>query len=348
MGVFIGEAKVKLPEGLPDAAPEDLVLRNCAIGSGGVSGQLGIPLHAGLRPGRQDVLRARLGDAFRHAVRAGRRRPRRSPERLPPIADHWQPGPALLRGEGRRRARLQPRRRLHRQAHGRQRAADPRKAGDPDADRGQSRLSLRFRRLHRGPRGQGAAGLRRTGLAHLRHQGTGDRLQRRRPPRRRLAQPAEPVQPRLPRLQARSHQARLRKERRRRQVDRLLRQAATGRWLVRGRLGRRAAAHLVRRRAPGRRHAERRRRRVRDPQGPHLQGRGRLSRVARRRASLRRQHQAEPARPRPRGRRHAGHRHGGRATISSPSTSTPSCPRACRCGAPASPSTECRACSRSR
>jgi hypothetical protein len=40
MGIFIGEAKVKLPEGLPDAAPEDLILRNCAIGTGGVSGRL--------------------------------------------------------------------------------------------------------------------------------------------------------------------------------------------------------------------------------------------------------------------------------------------------------------------
>jgi len=40
MGIFIGEAKVKLPEGLPDAAPEDLVLRNCTIGTGGVSGRL--------------------------------------------------------------------------------------------------------------------------------------------------------------------------------------------------------------------------------------------------------------------------------------------------------------------
>ncbi len=40
MGVFIGEAKVQLPEGLPEAAPEDLVLRNCAIGTGGVSGKL--------------------------------------------------------------------------------------------------------------------------------------------------------------------------------------------------------------------------------------------------------------------------------------------------------------------
>ncbi len=40
MGVFIGEAKVQLPEGLPDAAPEDLVLRNCAIGTGGVTGKI--------------------------------------------------------------------------------------------------------------------------------------------------------------------------------------------------------------------------------------------------------------------------------------------------------------------
>lgn len=40
MGVYIGEAKVKLPDGLPALAPEDLVLTNCAIGSGGVSGKL--------------------------------------------------------------------------------------------------------------------------------------------------------------------------------------------------------------------------------------------------------------------------------------------------------------------
>jgi hypothetical protein len=40
MGIFIGEAKIQLPEGLPAAAPEDLVFRNCAIGTGGVSGRL--------------------------------------------------------------------------------------------------------------------------------------------------------------------------------------------------------------------------------------------------------------------------------------------------------------------
>lgn len=40
LGVFIGAAKVKLPPGLPDLAPEDLVLKGCAIGSGGVSGTL--------------------------------------------------------------------------------------------------------------------------------------------------------------------------------------------------------------------------------------------------------------------------------------------------------------------
>lgn len=40
LGVFIGEAKVKLPEGLPELAPETLILRNAAIGSGGVSGRL--------------------------------------------------------------------------------------------------------------------------------------------------------------------------------------------------------------------------------------------------------------------------------------------------------------------
>jgi hypothetical protein len=40
MGVYIGEAKVTLPEDWPSLAPEDLVLKNCAIGSGGVSGRL--------------------------------------------------------------------------------------------------------------------------------------------------------------------------------------------------------------------------------------------------------------------------------------------------------------------
>ena len=40
IGVFIGEAQVKLPHGLPELAPEKLVLRNAAIGSGGVSGRL--------------------------------------------------------------------------------------------------------------------------------------------------------------------------------------------------------------------------------------------------------------------------------------------------------------------
>jgi hypothetical protein len=40
VGVFIGNAKVKLPKGLSVLIPEELVLRNCAIGSGGVSGTL--------------------------------------------------------------------------------------------------------------------------------------------------------------------------------------------------------------------------------------------------------------------------------------------------------------------
>ena len=40
LGVFIGEAKIKLPDGLPDLAPDSLVLRNAVIGSGGVSGRL--------------------------------------------------------------------------------------------------------------------------------------------------------------------------------------------------------------------------------------------------------------------------------------------------------------------
>ena len=40
VGVFIGEAKLSLPQGLPTIVPQDLVLRRCAIGSGGVSGLL--------------------------------------------------------------------------------------------------------------------------------------------------------------------------------------------------------------------------------------------------------------------------------------------------------------------
>src|SRR3954469_5992576 len=40
LGVYIGEARIKLPDGLPALAPEDLVLKKCVIGSGGVSGKL--------------------------------------------------------------------------------------------------------------------------------------------------------------------------------------------------------------------------------------------------------------------------------------------------------------------
>lgn len=40
IGVFIGEAKVSLPKGLPELTPEDLILKKCVIGSGGVSGEL--------------------------------------------------------------------------------------------------------------------------------------------------------------------------------------------------------------------------------------------------------------------------------------------------------------------
>jgi hypothetical protein len=40
VGVYLGDARVRLPEGLPALVPEDLLLRNCAIGSGGVSGQI--------------------------------------------------------------------------------------------------------------------------------------------------------------------------------------------------------------------------------------------------------------------------------------------------------------------
>jgi hypothetical protein len=40
MGVYIGEANVKLPDDFPKLVPKDLVLKKCAIGSGGVSGTL--------------------------------------------------------------------------------------------------------------------------------------------------------------------------------------------------------------------------------------------------------------------------------------------------------------------
>lgn len=40
MGVYISEAKVTLPKDFPSLAPQDLVLKNCVIGSGGVSGKL--------------------------------------------------------------------------------------------------------------------------------------------------------------------------------------------------------------------------------------------------------------------------------------------------------------------
>ncbi len=40
IGVFIGELQVKLPKGLPELAPESLVIHNAAIGSGGFSGRL--------------------------------------------------------------------------------------------------------------------------------------------------------------------------------------------------------------------------------------------------------------------------------------------------------------------
>ncbi|MBL8621289.1 MAG: hypothetical protein JNK64_08300 [Myxococcales bacterium] len=40
LGVFVGEAKVRFPDNFPSLAPEDLVLRDAAIGSGGVSGTL--------------------------------------------------------------------------------------------------------------------------------------------------------------------------------------------------------------------------------------------------------------------------------------------------------------------
>jgi len=40
LGVFIGEASVQLPDGYPAFAPKDLVLKDCAIGTGGVSGSL--------------------------------------------------------------------------------------------------------------------------------------------------------------------------------------------------------------------------------------------------------------------------------------------------------------------
>lgn len=40
LGVFIGEGNIKLPDSLPELAPDSLVLRNAAIGSDGVSGRL--------------------------------------------------------------------------------------------------------------------------------------------------------------------------------------------------------------------------------------------------------------------------------------------------------------------
>jgi hypothetical protein len=40
LGIFIGEARIQLPAGFPAVAPEDLVLSNCAIGTGGISGNL--------------------------------------------------------------------------------------------------------------------------------------------------------------------------------------------------------------------------------------------------------------------------------------------------------------------
>ena len=42
VGVYIAVARVTLPPGLPLLAPEDLILRNAAIGSGGVSGALAL------------------------------------------------------------------------------------------------------------------------------------------------------------------------------------------------------------------------------------------------------------------------------------------------------------------
>ncbi len=40
IGVYIGEAHIKLPDGLPTLAPQDLKIDNCTIGSGGFSGAL--------------------------------------------------------------------------------------------------------------------------------------------------------------------------------------------------------------------------------------------------------------------------------------------------------------------
>src|SRR5262249_27538599 len=40
MGLFIGDAKVTLPDGWPAPVPADLVLKNTAIGSGGIGGLL--------------------------------------------------------------------------------------------------------------------------------------------------------------------------------------------------------------------------------------------------------------------------------------------------------------------
>ncbi|HEV7669995.1 MAG TPA: hypothetical protein VGS22_15850 [Thermoanaerobaculia bacterium] len=40
LGAFISQAKIELPEGFPALAPADLVMKNCAIGSGGFTGKL--------------------------------------------------------------------------------------------------------------------------------------------------------------------------------------------------------------------------------------------------------------------------------------------------------------------
>jgi hypothetical protein len=64
IGLFIGEAKVMLPEGLPALAPEDLVLRRCAIGSGGVSGVLEAQYSATYDPDHRTFTGRGAGDLF--------------------------------------------------------------------------------------------------------------------------------------------------------------------------------------------------------------------------------------------------------------------------------------------
>jgi hypothetical protein len=64
LGIYIGEATVQLPEGLPAIAPEDLVLRNCALGSGGISGRLEIHYSSAFDSTNQRFTGPGSGDFF--------------------------------------------------------------------------------------------------------------------------------------------------------------------------------------------------------------------------------------------------------------------------------------------